>query len=155
MRAWACSFHHELHGQKLDISAILKIFAKTVDNGFCHSLQWTYRETRNKTTREAQTMKFTRGKEELERNISKLFGVDLFNAIYYFDDCKTRRGTFNRLIKMNKLQFDGKVAATKRTCLLLIETLDAIRERDKTFKETQYKTLKVHYNALCNYVSSL
>lgn len=93
--------------------------------------------------------------KELERNIAKLFGVDLFNAIYYFDDCKTRRGTFNRLAKMNKLQFDGKVAATKRTCLLLIETLDAIRERDKTFKETEYRTLKVHYNALCNYVSSL
>ena len=51
--------------------------------------------------------------KELERNIEKLFGVDLFNAIYYFDDCKTRRGTFNRLTKMNKLQFDGKVAATK------------------------------------------
>ena len=93
--------------------------------------------------------------KELERNISKLFGVDLFNAIYYFDDCKTQRGTFNRLIKMNKLQFDGKVAATKRTCMLLIEKLDAIRERDHTFKETQYMTLKVHYNALCNYVSTL
>ena len=93
--------------------------------------------------------------KELERNISKLFGADLFNAIYYFDDCKTRRGTFNRLTKMNKLQFDGKVAATKRTCMLLIEKLDAIRERSKTFKETQYMTLKVHYNALCNYVSAL
>ena len=93
--------------------------------------------------------------KELERNISKLFGVDLFNAICYFDDCKTRRGTFNRLAKMNKLQFDGKVTATKRTCLLLIEKLDAIRERDKTFKETQYRTLKVHYNSLCSYVSSL
>ena len=56
---------------------------------------------------------------------------------------------------MNKLQFDGKVAATKRTCMLLIEKLDAIRERNHTFEETQYKTLKVHYNALCNYVSSL
>ena len=97
----------------------------------------------------------TKAHQQLEHNISKLFGVDLFNAIYYFDDCKTRRGTFNRLIKMNKLQFDGKVAATKRTCLLLIEKLDAIRERDKTFKETQYMTLKVHYNALCNYVYSL
>ena len=56
---------------------------------------------------------------------------------------------------MNKLQFDGKVAATKRTCMLLIEKLDAIRERDHTFEETQYRTLKVHYNALCNYVSAL
>lgn len=93
--------------------------------------------------------------KELERKIEKLFGVDLFNAIYYFDECKTRRGTFNRLQKMNKLQFDGKVAATKRACMLLIEKLDAIRERNKTFKETQYRTLKVHYNALCNYVSSL
>ena len=102
-----------------------------------------------------QTMKFTRGKEELERNIEKLFGVDLFNAIYYFDDCKTRRGTYNRLIKMNKLQFDGKVAATKRKCMIMIEALDAIRERDKTFKVTEYRTLKVHYNALCSYVSSL
>ena len=94
-------------------------------------------------------------RKELERNISKLFGVDLFNAIYYFDDCKTRRGTYNRLIKMNKLQFDGKVATTKRACMIFIEALDAIRKRDKTFKETQYRTLKVHYNALCNYVSSL
>ena len=93
--------------------------------------------------------------KELERNIQKLFGVDLFNAIYYFDDCKTRRGTYNRLAKMNKLQFYGKVAATKRTCMLLIEALDTIREHNKTFKETQYMTLKVHYNALCNYVSSL
>ena len=99
--------------------------------------------------------KTEQARKELERNISKLFGVDLFNAIYYFDDCKTRRGTYNRLVKMNKLQFDGKVAATKRTCMLLIEKLDAIRERNKTFKETQYRTLKVHYNALCNYVSSL
>ena len=97
----------------------------------------------------------TKAQQQLERNIAKLFGVDLFNAIYYFDDCKTRRGTFNRLAKMNKLQFDGKVAATKRTCLLLIEALDAVRERNKTFKETQYTALKVHYNALCNYVSSL
>ena len=94
-------------------------------------------------------------RKELERNISKLFGVDLFNAIYYFDDCKTRRGTFNRLAKMNKLQFDGKVATTKRACMIFIEALDAIRKRDKTFKETQYRALKVHYNALCNYVSSL
>ena len=97
----------------------------------------------------------TKAQQQLERNIEKLFGVDLFNAIYYFDDCKTRRGTFNRLAKMNKLQFDGKVTATKRTCMLLIEKLDAIRERDKTLKETQYRTLKVHYNALCSYVSSL
>ena len=97
----------------------------------------------------------TKAQQQLERNIAKLFGVDLFNAIYYFDDCKTRRGTFNRLAKMNKLQFDGKVAATKRTCMILIEALDAVRERNKTFKETQYTALKVHYNALCNYVSSL
>ena len=99
--------------------------------------------------------KSSQARKELERNISKLFGIDLFNAIYYFDECKTRRGTYNRLIKMNKLQFDGKVAATKRTCMLLIEKLDAIRERDKTFMETQYRSFKVHYNALCNYVSSL
>ena len=97
----------------------------------------------------------TKAQQQLERNIAKIFGVDLFNAIYYFDDCKTRRGTFNRLAKMNKLQFDGKVAATKRTCMILIEALDAVRERNKTFKETQYTALKVHYNALCNYVSSL
>lgn len=97
----------------------------------------------------------TKAQQQLEQDISVNIGTDLFNAIYYFDDCKTRRGTFNRLAKMNKLQFDGKVAATKRTCLLLIEKLDAIRERNKTFKETQYRTLKVHYNALCNYVSSL
>ena len=97
----------------------------------------------------------TKAQQQLEQDISVNMGTDLFNAIYYFDDCKTRRGTFNRLAKMNKLQFDGKVAATKRTCLLLIEKMDAIRERDKTFKETQYRTLQVHYNALCNYVSSL
>ena len=97
----------------------------------------------------------TKAQQQLEQVIAVYIGTDLFNAIYYFDDCKTRRGTYNRLIKMNKLQFDGKVAATKRTCMLLIETLDAVRERDKTFKETQYRTLKVHYNALCNYVSSL
>ena len=97
----------------------------------------------------------SKAQQQLEQDIAVNIGTDLFNAIYYFDDCKTRRGTFNRLIKMNKLQFDGKVAATKHTCLLLIEKLDAIRERDKTFMETQYMTLKVHYNALCNYVSSL
>lgn len=97
----------------------------------------------------------TKAQQQLEQDIAVNIGIDLFNAIYYFDDCKTRRGTFNRLAKMNKLQFDGKVVATKRTCLLLIEKLNAIRERNKTFKETQYRTLKVHYNALCNYVSSL
>lgn len=97
----------------------------------------------------------TKAQQHLEQDIAVNIGMDLFNAIYCFDDCKTRRGTFNRLAKMNKLQFEGKVTATKRTCMLLIEKLDAIRERDKTFKETQYRTLKVHYNALCNYVSSL
>ena len=97
----------------------------------------------------------TKAQQQLEQDIAVNIGTDLFNAIYYFDDCKTRRGTFNRLAKMNKLQFDGKVAATKRTCLLLIEKLNTIRERNKTFKETQYMTLKVHYNALCNYVSAL
>ena len=97
----------------------------------------------------------TKALQQLEQDIAVNIGTDLFNAIYYFDDCKTRRGTFNRLAKMNKLQFYGKVAATKRTCMLLIEKLDAIRERGKTFKETQYMTLKVHYNVLCNYVSTL
>ena len=97
----------------------------------------------------------SKAQQQLEQDIAVNIGTDLFNAIFYFDDCKTRRGTFNRLAKMNKLQFDGKVAATKRTCLLLIEKLDTIRERNKTFKETQYRTLKVHYNALCSYVSSL
>ena len=97
----------------------------------------------------------TKAQQQLEQDIAVNIGTDLFNAIYYFDDCKTRRGTFNRLAKMNKLQFDGKVATTKRTCLLLIEKLNTIRERNKTFKETQYMTLKVHYNALCNYVSAL
>ena len=97
----------------------------------------------------------TKAQQQLEQDIAVNIGTDLFNAIYYFDDCKTRRGTYNRLTKMNKLQFDGKVAATKRTYLLLIERLDAIRERNKTFKEELYRTLKVHYNALCNYVSSL
>ena len=98
----------------------------------------------------------TKAQQQLEQDIAVNIGTDLFNAICYFDECKTRRGTFNRLTKMNKLQFDGKVAAAKRTCMLLIEILDAVRECDKTFKEkTQYMTLKVHYNALCNYVSSL
>ena len=100
-----------------------------------------------------QTM--TKAQQQLEQDIAVNIGTDLFNAIYYFDDCKTRRGTFNRLQKMNKLQFDGKVTTTKRTCMLLIEKMDAVRERDKTFKETQYITLKVHYKALCNYVYSL
>ena len=93
--------------------------------------------------------------QQLEQDIAVNIGTDLFNAIHFFSDCKTRRGTYNRLTKMNKLQFDGKVAATKRTCMLLIEKMDAIRERDHTFEETLYRTLKVHYNALCNYVSSL
>ena len=100
-----------------------------------------------------QTM--TKAQQQLEQDISVNIGTDLFNALHFFSDYKTRRGTFNRLTKMNKLQFDGKVAATKRTCMLLIETLDTIRERDHTFEETQYRTLKVHYNALCSYVSSL
>ena len=97
----------------------------------------------------------TKAQQQLEQDIAVNIGTDLFNAIHFFSDCKTRRGTYNRLIKMNKLQFDGKVAATKRTCMLLIEKMDAIRERDHTFKETQYRTLKVHYNVLCSYVSSL
>ena len=93
--------------------------------------------------------------QQLEQDIALNIGTDLFNAIWYFDDCKTRRGTFNRLQKMNKLQFYAKVVATKRTCMLLLEKLDEIRARNKTFKETQYMTLKVHYNVLCNYVSTL
>ena len=97
----------------------------------------------------------TKAQQQLEQDISVNIGTDLFNALHFFSDCKTRRGTFNRLAKMNKLQFDGKVAATKRTCMILIEALDAVRERNKTFKETQYTALKVHYNALCNYVHTL
>ena len=97
----------------------------------------------------------TKAQQQLEQDIAVYIGTDLFNALHFFSDYKTRRGTYNSLIKMSKLQFDGKVAATKRTCMLLIERLDAIRECNKTFKETQYMTLKVHYNALCNYVSSL
>ena len=97
----------------------------------------------------------TKAQQQLEQDIAVNIGTDLFNAIYYFDDCKTRRGTFNRLAKMNKLQFDGKVVTTKRACMIFIEALDAIRKRDKTFKETQYRALKVHYNVLCSYVSSL
>ena len=102
-----------------------------------------------------EDMTMTKAQQQLEQDIYVSIGTDLFNALHFFSDCKTRRGTFNRLAKMNKLQFDGKVAATKRTCMLLIEKMDAIRERDHTFKETQYRALKVHYNALCNYVSSL
>ena len=97
----------------------------------------------------------TKAQQQLEQDIAVNIGTDLFNAIYYFDDCKTRRGTFNRLQKMNKLQFDGKVAATKRTCRLLIEQVVAIREREEAFMETQYRTLKVHYKVLCSYVSTL
>lgn len=97
----------------------------------------------------------TKSQQQLEQDISINIGTDLFNALHFFSDCKTRRGTFNRLTKMNKLQFDGKVAATKRTCMILIELLDAVRESKHTFKETQYRALKVHYNALCNYVSTL
>ena len=97
----------------------------------------------------------TKAQQQLEQDIAVNIGTDLFNALHFFSDCKTRRGTFNRLTKMNKLQFDGKVAAAKRTCMILIEALDAVRERKKTFKETQYRTLKVHCNVLCNYVSSL
>ena len=100
-----------------------------------------------------QTM--TKAQQQLEQDIAVNIGTDLFNALHYFSDCKTRRGTFNRLAKMNKFQFNVKVAATKRMCLFFIEKLDAIRERDKTFIEMQYRTLKVHYNALCNYVSTL
>ena len=102
---------------------------------------------------EVNTM--TKAQQQLEQDISVNIGTDLFNALHFFSDCKTRRGTFNRLAKMNKLQFDGKVAATKRTCMILIEALDAVRERNKTFKETQYTALKVHYNVLCNYVHTL
>ena len=97
----------------------------------------------------------TKAQQQLEQDIAVNIGTDLFNALHFFSDCKTRRGTFNRLAKMSKLQFDGKVAATKRTCMLLIEALDAVRERDKTFKAHEYITLKVHYNALCNYVPTL
>ena len=97
----------------------------------------------------------TKAQQQLEQDISVNIGTDLFNALHFFSDCKTRRGTFNRLAKMNKFQFNVKVAATKRVCMILIERLDAVRERDKNFKETQYMALKVHYNALCNYVSRL
>ena len=97
----------------------------------------------------------TKAQQQLEQDISVNIGTDLFNAIFYFDECKTRRGTFNRLLRMDELQFQSKVASSKITCMLLIKWLEAVRERDKTFKETQYMTLKVHYSALCNYVYKL
>ena len=36
----------------------------------------------------------TKAQQQLEQDIAVNIGTDLFNAIYYFDDCKTRRGTY-------------------------------------------------------------
>ena len=103
-----------------------------------------------------QTM--TKAQQQLEQDISVNIGTDLFNALHFFSDYKTRRGTYNRLMKLinlNSFYLYDCVNSAKRKCKTMIEALDRIQEKVPDGALELQTILRVHYNALCNYVSSL
>ena len=98
-----------------------------------------------------QTM--TKAQQQLEQDIAVYIGTDLFNAIHFFSDYKTRRGTYNSLIKLVNL--DACVNSAKRKCKAMLETIDRIHEKLPNSVFELQTRLIVHYSVLCNYVSSL
>ena len=98
-----------------------------------------------------QTM--TKAQQQLEQDIAVYIGTDLFNALHFFNDYKTRRGTYNSLIKLVNL--DACVNSAKRKCKAMLETIDRIHEKLPNSVFELKTRLIVHYNVLCNYVSSL
>ena len=103
-----------------------------------------------------QTM--TKAQQQLEQDIAVNIGTDLFNALHFFSDYKTRRGTYNRLMKLIKLNsffLHDCVILAKRKCKTMIETLDMSQEKSSDSVLELKTILCVHYAVLCNYVSSL
>ena len=100
----------------------------------------------------------TKAQQQLEQDIAINIGTDLFNAIHFFSDYKTRRGTYNRLMKLIKLNsffLHDCVILAKRKCETMIEVIDRSQEKAPDSAFDLQTMLRVHYNALCNYVSSL
>ena len=59
-----------------------------------------------------QTM--TKAQQQLEQDISVNIGTDLFNALFCFDRTyKTRRGLYNKLLKLNRFAFQNYVVKVK------------------------------------------
>ena len=103
-----------------------------------------------------QTM--TKAQQQLEQDIAVNIGTDLFNALHFFSDYKTRRGTYNRLmklIKLNRFYLHDCVISAKRKCKMMLETIDRIQEKVPDGALELQTRLRVHYSALCNYVSSI
>ena len=99
----------------------------------------------------------TKAQQQLEQDIAVYIGTDLFNALHFFSDYKTRRGTYNSLIKLTNL--DACVNSAKRKCKTMLETVLETVERNHgkvpdSVLELQTRLI-VHYSVLCNYVSSL
>ena len=99
----------------------------------------------------------TKAQQQLEQDIAVYIGTDLFNAIHFFSDYKTRRGTYNSLIKLVNL--DACVNSAKRKCKTMLETvLETIDRNHEKLPNSVFELqtrLIVHYSVLCNYVSSL
>lgn len=102
----------------------------------------------------------TKAQQQLEQDISVNIGTDLFNALFCFDRTyKTRRGLYNKLSKLNRFAFQNYVVKVKNKVSLSYFIMEwGIRNgiRNGIKDETNAcLLLRVHYNALCNYVSSL
>lgn len=102
----------------------------------------------------------TNAQTQVEKAIHAAYDIDLFNAIFFFNDLKTRRGTFCHLQTMDKVTFDKYVKklavyARKRMAAVLGPSLFGPSQLDEGAAKDVYFLYKHHYNALCNYVSSL
>ena len=100
----------------------------------------------------------TKAQQQLEQDIAVNIGTDLFNALHFFSDYKTRRGTYNRLmklIKLNSFYFHDCVIFAKRKCKTMLEAIDINQEKVPDGAIELQTRLRVHYNALCNYVPTL
>ena len=98
----------------------------------------------------------TKAQHQLEQDIAVTIGTDLFNALFCFNRTyKTRRGLYNKLTKMNRFAFQNYVVKVKNIVSLSYSIMEwGIRNGIKDETNACLK-LRVHYNALCNYVSSL
>ena len=97
----------------------------------------------------------TKAQQQLEQDIAVNIGTDLFNALHFFSDYKTRRGTYNSLIKLNSFFINECVNSAKRKCKIMIEVLDMSQEKTPDSVLELKTVLCIHYAVLCNYVSSL
>ena len=100
-----------------------------------------------------QTM--TKAQQQLEQDIAVNIGTDLFNALHFFSYYKTRRGTYNSLIKLNSFFIHKCANSAKRKCKIMIESLDMSQEKAPDSVIELKKILCVHYAVLCNYVHTL